>query len=159
MFTGTCRMPVLRHYYSSLFLCSRHSIFHLYFIGHAQLTWNPRFGCHKWMIFSVQSEWKFSSQNMFWNWSGSNDETSWNKIKVMSYNFSTVSMTILGFNDMSRQRFEELKVVHLSWHPKNIVSLRLISCVPVNEAWNCRSSSKCPNKYGPLPIPITHPMI
>ena len=29
---------------------------------------NPRFGCHKWMIFSVQSEWNFSSQNIFEIW-------------------------------------------------------------------------------------------
>ena len=29
---------------------------------------NPRFGCHKWMIFSVQSDWNFSRQNIFEIW-------------------------------------------------------------------------------------------
>ena len=77
------------------FLCSIHSIFSLFFIEHSPLTCNPRFGCHKWMILSVQSQWKFSSKHIFleleWlkhlKFLPSFDEVSWNQIEAMSYDF------------------------------------------------------------------------
>ena len=58
-------MPFLLNYDLSLFLYSSRFILHIYSIEHSPLTWDPRFGYHKWMIFSVQSERKFISQSIF----------------------------------------------------------------------------------------------
>ena len=66
---------------------------------------------------------------------------------------------LLDCHEMSRQRFEELKVTHLIWHPIHLVSLSSTTPPPIYEVCIFHSSSKYPNKYRPPPLPITNPII
>ena len=66
---------------------------------------------------------------------------------------------LLEFHETSRQRFKELKVTHLMWHPIHLVSLSLINYFPIYEVCICCRSSNTLNKYVPPTLPITHPLI
>ena len=50
-------------------------------------------------------------------------------------------------------------MTRLIWHPINIVSLSSTIFFPIYEVFFCCISSKSTKKYGPPPLPITHPII
>ena len=81
------------------------------------------------------------------------------KLRQSHIIYQLFPLPLLGFNDISRQSFEELKVNHIIWNPIHLISIGSINCFPVNETCNCRNSSKSTNKNGPPSPPITHPKI
>ena len=55
------------------------------------------------------------------------------KLRQRHIIYQLFPLPLLGFSDISGQRFKELKVNDLIWHPINLVSLISTNCFPINE--------------------------